>query len=269
MMFQTMREGTYLIRLAKNPHQLVLDRLGWRTRPYTILLRNGLRMELRPKRGDRYTFYEAVIRGDYTAHGQLVPSGGTVIDVGANIGCFTLLAARAVGPTGRVFAVEPNSATFRQLQHNISINGLRNVTAVRAAIGGSVGRVSLHSSSISLFCSTYKSVNDVTISGEVEQVQMTTLLQFMEENGIAHCDYLKLDCEGSEYDILNDLPAGMVSEISVEFHRVNGARPFYTAQRLSESGFYRVYTGPISCFRYNNERTMDKQEGALRAGVSK
>lgn len=265
-MFQTLREGTNLVRLAKNPHQLVLDRLGWRTRPYTILLRDGLRMELRPMKGDRYSFYETVIRGDYTANGQIVPIGGTVIDVGANVGCFTLLAARAVGSTGRVFAVEPNANTFRQLQHNISINGLRNVTAVRAAIGGSVGPVELHNSSVSLFCSTYTSVNGIPISGEIERVQMTTLPRFMEEHEIEHCDYLKLDCEGSEYDILSDVTADMVSEISVEFHRVDGASPAHTTQRLSEKSFDLIYSGPISCFRYNG---VAEDEGRrLKAGAS-
>lgn len=63
-----------------------------------------------------------MLRHDYLSSGQTIAPGSTVIDVGANIGCFTMVAAKLVGPTGRVFALEPEESTFRQLEKNIELN---------------------------------------------------------------------------------------------------------------------------------------------------
>jgi FkbM family methyltransferase len=66
--------------------------------------------------------------------GVLAP-GDVVYDVGANIGWYTLLAARRVGPAGRVLAFEPGLANARYVQRNAASNGLANVTVVAAAVG--------------------------------------------------------------------------------------------------------------------------------------
>jgi FkbM family methyltransferase len=267
MALEVVREAGRLVTLTRNPHALVLDRLGVKTQPYSMLLRNGLRVQLRPGRGDRHTFYETFLRGDYTVHGQPLSPGDVVIDVGANIGCFTLLAARAVGPTGKVFALEPNAESFQQLVHNIRINGLSNVCALRLAMGGRIGLVPLHNSAVSLFSSTYSSVNNIEISGETEEVEMTTISTFMQERSIAHCDYLKLDCEGSEYDILRDLPVHSVAQIGVEFHLVEGSCPSQATQRLARMGFRRVYSGSVSCFQYRDPNDHPDSEIAKAGNI--
>src|SRR5262245_2134996 len=59
--------------------------------------------------------------------------GMTFLDLGANVGYFTCLAARKVGPAGRVWAFEPDPRNFRLLVRSVKANGLSNVTAVRAA----------------------------------------------------------------------------------------------------------------------------------------
>ncbi len=56
--------------------------------------------------------------------------GQTFVDIGANIGYYTLLAARQVGPAGRVYAFEPDEENFKLLQKNTEINGYSNVTSV-------------------------------------------------------------------------------------------------------------------------------------------
>ena len=60
--------------------------------------------------------------------------GDVAIDVGANIGHFTVAMGSSVGCTGRVISVEPNPRTYRQLQENVRLNRLRNVTCERAAL---------------------------------------------------------------------------------------------------------------------------------------
>jgi precorrin-6B methylase 2 len=69
----------------------------------------------------------------------LVQPGDRVVDVGAHVGYFTLLAARLCGPNGRVFAFEPHPDNFRLLERNIRENGAENVTAVRKAVADRAG----------------------------------------------------------------------------------------------------------------------------------
>jgi FkbM family methyltransferase len=70
---------------------------------------------------------------------ELLGPGDVFYDVGANIGYFTVIGARLVGPAGRVVAVEPQPEAVRRLQHNVAINGFDNVTVVEAAVDNEEG----------------------------------------------------------------------------------------------------------------------------------
>jgi Protein-L-isoaspartate(D-aspartate) O-methyltransferase (PCMT) len=63
--------------------------------------------------------------------------GDVFVDVGANIGYYTLLASQLVGAGGRVFAVEASSSIFRRLEYNVAMNGCGNVCCLNAAAGDS------------------------------------------------------------------------------------------------------------------------------------
>lgn len=65
---------------------------------------------------------------------DLVQPGDVVVDVGANIGYYTLVCARLAGPSGRVYAFEPEPQNFALLQQNVALNGYRNVVADRRAL---------------------------------------------------------------------------------------------------------------------------------------
>src|SRR6185312_15602233 len=56
--------------------------------------------------------------------------GDTFIDIGANIGYFSLMAAKLVGPAGQVYAIEPWPPTLKILRHNIQLNGFRNIQVI-------------------------------------------------------------------------------------------------------------------------------------------
>jgi len=66
--------------------------------------------------------------------------GATMIDVGANVGYYALLGAAAVGPTGRVYAIEAHPRIFKYLQKNIALNGFGHVEAVHLAVGNTAGQ---------------------------------------------------------------------------------------------------------------------------------
>lgn len=75
---------------------------------------------------------------------KVLKPGMTVVDVGANIGYYTLLAARRVGPKGRVLAFEPDPVNYGLLRKNLEVNGYRNVALVNQALSNKKGKAKLY-----------------------------------------------------------------------------------------------------------------------------
>lgn len=128
---------------------------------------------------------------------ELVPRGGTFVDVGANIGILTLVAAEAVGPSGRVVAVEPGPATFRALEANVELHALSNVHVVEAAAGPEPGVVAV----TDLITDDQ---NRVVEWGAGPHVPLTTVDILTKD--IEVVDLLKLDVEGYEVAVLRGAP---------------------------------------------------------------
>ena len=235
-MLTNVARALQLFRETRNPVPIVLDRMSLARAPYRMQTKDGLRFELRPQRGDRFGFYEVLVRGDYTRFGQTIAPGATVIDIGANVGCFSILAARLAGPQGRVIAVEPDPSNYAQLVRNIALNRATNVTPYRVAMGGSDGSTLLFSSDASsLFSSTAAGA-----SGRATEVEMLTLDSLMDRAGVARCDYLKVDCEGAEYAMLDALTPGAarrIGQVSIEVHVIPGHKPDEIHARLHAHGF--------------------------------
>jgi FkbM family methyltransferase len=106
----------------------------------------GFRLHLDPL--DHAIGYSLSLSGSYepevtaTVKALLRP-GSTFVDVGANIGWYSLLAAGLVGPTGRVVAVEPNPANVALLEAGAKDNGLTNITALTMAVADAPGVLAL------------------------------------------------------------------------------------------------------------------------------
>jgi FkbM family methyltransferase len=128
--------------------------------------------------------------------------GQVVVDVGANIGLLTLIAAHQVGPQGRVFAFEPGPLSFALLCANIAANRYRNVTIENAAVSDRNGTVDLY------VCSTGESDN--RISGTIDAgsgrervaVRSVALDDYFEDTAI---DFIKIDVQGAEPLVLKGL----------------------------------------------------------------
>jgi FkbM family methyltransferase len=128
---------------------------------------------------------------------RLVGPGAHAVDVGANIGFFTLLLSRLVGPAGRVIAFEPLPAAIERLRANLSLNKVRNVTVQEAAVCEAPGESSLFLGPVSH--SSMASLTNRTGVGEV-RVRCTSL-----DEALAGCgpiEVLKIDAEGAEPRVL-------------------------------------------------------------------
>ena len=154
----TLKKLARLLLQVRNPLPVLLDRQGRRAAPYIVRLFSGLRIEIRPGRGDLGAFREAWLQHDYLPPGWRIAPGDTVVNVGANVGCFTLFAAQCVGPAGRVIAIEPEAETFRQLNRNLALNRFENIVARQAAVAGREGLVELRSCTNSLYSSVFARV---------------------------------------------------------------------------------------------------------------
>ncbi len=147
---------------------------------------------------------------------RLPPAGGTAVDAGAFIGRHTLAYARAVGPQGRVLSVEPLPDNFRLLQGNVRRNGYRQVRCAACALGRTSGQVRLgydRETSIASTC------GDFPLHLMVAQRSLDDLLA---EEHIAQVDFLKIDVEGAELDVLEGsrqtLAASPQARLVIEIH---------------------------------------------------
>jgi FkbM family methyltransferase len=163
-----------------------------------------------------------------------------IVDVGAHFGYFSLFAAKNAGPGSKIIAIEPDPNNQRILQRNMADCRSSNVTVIEGAMGGSEGTLKLYGGSEinrSLF-SAYALGNGKVVA----EVPVMTLSRLMVKHDLHQIDFLKLDCEGAEYDILfgaeDDLLA-KIKTISMEFHdmksrEMTGIR---LHERLKKAGF--------------------------------
>lgn len=126
--------------------------------------------------------------------------GMTVLDVGANVGVYTFSAATRVGPTGRVLAIEPFSECIQCLQTTVQLNQLDWVTVVAGAASDQVGKAKLALQAAS-------ELNEIiaeneAISSHFEVVNCLTLDSLIESENLSQVDYLKIDAEGHEMQVL-------------------------------------------------------------------
>ncbi len=250
-LFEKIRQSGEFLRHTQTPGNLILDSFRLKCRPF-VAVADGLKLSLLPGSGESFTFYENLIRRDYLQHGIHVKSGDTVLDVGANIGAFTVVAARQVGPAGRVIAMEPCSETCRRLEHNVKLNGLHNVTVLQCAVGGSCGEMRLSVAEKSAYASLYTGCDGRQATAMSEAVRVRTLDDVMESLKVDHVSLLKLDCEGAEYDILAALhpaAASRIDQVSMEVHAIPGHQREEILAALQRLGFSPKSTYPLTAFR--------------------
>jgi FkbM family methyltransferase len=182
-------------------------------RERVVVLRNGLSICLSDHPHDIVTVFVVFIRKDYGT----VTAGSRVVDIGANIGVFSLFAASH--GASKVYAFEPSRQAYDVLLRSIAVNRLEQVIfpsrmAVTATPGETV-RLPMGSS-------PYNQVLREDSAEQYQEVVTTTLRNILNENQIDTVDLLKMDCEGAEYEILfnADGPTlARIREMKMEFHR--------------------------------------------------
>ncbi len=128
----------------------------------------------------------------------LVKPGDCVLDIGANIGYYTLLLARLVGPSGEILAAEPHPGNFRLLCHNIWLNQVTNVRLVQAALSDREGMAALYLSA----ASNWHTLAEESQTGGKKVVVPTVTVDKLRELWGRRVSFLRMDTEGYEGHIL-------------------------------------------------------------------
>ncbi len=123
-----------------------------------------------------------------------VKVGDVVLDIGANIGYYTLLFAKLVGEDGRVFAFEPDPDNFALLKKNIDLNGYQNVTLEQKAIADRTGKIRLY---ISPHSSADHRIYDSRDSRKFIEIEAISLDDYFKSYS-GKIDFIKMDIQGSE-----------------------------------------------------------------------
>lgn len=145
--------------------------------------------------------------------------GDTVVDIGANVGVVSCYMGKR-WPELRIIAVEPEPRNYQHLVENLARNKITNVTALNVGITGDGRDITLATPD---FNSGGATIYNSKPNGDfISTAKSMTLEALFDEFEIAHCKFLKCDCEGAEYEVLGGSPVlDRIEYLGAEFH-VNG-----------------------------------------------
>lgn len=202
--------------------------------PYVLNLRNGERICLQ-EFSDLKTFWQVFLRRVY----RVQSTDRAILDLGANIGLFSLYAAR-LAPEAKIFALEPFPATFNRLVETVHDHQLETrVSCLNyAATGANGARIMANvpgpSQRRSLAVAA-SAMSGTAVSGK-------TLEAILRENNLSRVDLMKIDIEGSEYEVLLSTPPEVlkrITRIALEYH---GDSAPYSKQQLFNHIFSAGFT---------------------------
>lgn len=148
--------------------------------------------------GDFYMFREVCVDDDYNV--SRIKAGMVIVDAGAHIGTFTILLSKIVGEKGKVIAIEPERNSFLQLTKNLEINRIKNVIPINIGLSDFNGYKDFFVDKESA-CSSFISNPDQQIVDKTN-VKVKSLDSLLQEINIDKIDFLKIDTEGAELEIL-------------------------------------------------------------------
>lgn len=213
------------VRLLRNWPEFLRAEL--RREPVTrVRLRNGVIIDAPAALDLEFLFTEIWLWEVYTPRDYQIREGDTVVDIGANIGVFSTYAATRA-PGVRVFAYEPFPDSVDWLRRNVAASRLANIRVTPKAVAGGVETRVLQVQTDQWV------MHSLASDGSPERgpdsagvaVQCIGLDDVVREQSIERCDLLKLDCEGSEYEILESCSPetlARVQKITAEFHEGPG-----------------------------------------------
>lgn len=169
----------------------------------------------------------------------LVRPGAVVLDVGAFLGTHTVALASMVGPTGRVHSFEPRAAIRAILERNAQRNGLQQVTVYPCALGAQARILALPLIDLE----SEANFGGLALEGSVMAGQQTETIRIERLDDLVSgpVDFIKVDAEGMEADVLAGAPALLAASQPVLFAECNDLEHGYRVMRTCLEFGYEVY----------------------------
>ncbi len=171
---------------------------------------------LKSKLVDLCVLLETIMYKNYNPDKKLIINqDDTIIDIGANIGAFSIFAAHNA-KKGIIYAFEPSVENYVLLKKNIKLNNITNLKPINQAVAAKNGTTKLY------LDKSNKAAHSINIvSKDYNVVKTVSLSNVFKTHRIKECNLLKLDCEGAEYEILLNTSSSTfkkINKIVCEYH---------------------------------------------------
>jgi FkbM family methyltransferase len=131
-----------------------------------------------------------------------IKPGFIFVDIGSNVGTYTVFTALRGGPSARVIAIDPNEIVLERLRFNVAANGLENVRVLQTALGDSEGTAELAIDVKNMGGSSLRLDRNSRAGTRLVRVPVRRLLDVVTDEGLPRIDALKIDIEGYEDRVL-------------------------------------------------------------------
>ena len=176
--------------------------------------KTGLKIKIRVNSTDLMALTHVWMIQEYSNSDFDIRDNDIVIDVGAHIGLFALFASQFC-KQGKIFCFEPIKENYELLVENINSNKIKNIIPFNFAVSNTSDSVKIFLNDDYSGHSMFLETNNFVI------VKSKLLPDIFIENNIQECNFLKLDCEGAEYEIINSLSPEFLNKIkkyAIEYH---------------------------------------------------
>jgi FkbM family methyltransferase len=174
---------------------------------------------------------------------KLINKNDTVLDVGANIGYYSVIFSKLVGQTGKVYSFEPLAEYNKILKQNLEVNNIQNCEVINYGLSNLEQELSIYVNDSS---ATIHAVNDDF--ERIEKIRLITLDKFVYDNNIKKIDFIKIDVDGHEPAVLEgackvikNLKPIVLLEISHLHYLKYGITVWDFYSMLKKKGLY-IYT---------------------------
>lgn len=191
---------------------------------------------------DVWAIKETFLDCFYSRYGVPVQNGWRVIDIGAGIGDFSILAAYG-NPEAVIYAYEPFPNSYQLLVRNLTLNAIDNVMVFQKAVWSSEGELVLDFSKGEPLQIASKNFISEAGNTHTVTVQAVSLQTVLDGQRIERVDLLKLDCEGAEYEILMKASSSTMERIEriiLEYHDLDSAYNHQQLIRFLQAEGYQV-----------------------------
>ena len=176
--------------------------------------KSKIKIRIRTNSTDLMALTNVWMIDEYNIQDYNINENDTIIDIGSHIGTFSLLTSQFCNK-GKIFSYEPMPDNFACLQSNLELNKIDNIFSFNLA-------VSSDSSQLDMFFNDDQSGHSAFSKNNKKiTIESISLKQIFDDNNIESCKLLKLDCEGSEYQIIDALPLNYFNRIEnlvMEYH---------------------------------------------------